>query len=148
MSIKEIMTSEVIAVTQETTVDEAARLLLEHKISGLPVVDEQQQVVGMVTEADLIYQAKELHTPAFTEILGGVIFLEDPDNFKKQLQKMSGYRVADVMTTPVFTVAADASKEEVATMMVEQGINRVPVVGTDGRLQGIVSRQDLLSAMF
>lgn len=147
MQAKDIMTKDVVTVTAGTTVREVAHLLIEYKISGLPVVDGENRVVGMVSEGDLIYQDKKLHTPAFLEILGGVIYLENPQRLGLDLQKMTAAKVADIMTPKVHTVYPDTPVEEIATIMVERQVNRVPVVSRDGRLEGIVSRQDLVRAM-
>lgn len=147
MLAKDVMTSDVIVVTKETTVTEVARLLVEHKVSGLPVVDEERRVLGMVSERDLIYQDKKLHTPAFLEILGGVIYLENPQRVASDLQKMTAAKVAEIMTSKVYSVKEDSPIEDIATIMVERQVNRVPVVDADGKLAGIVSRQDLVKAM-
>jgi CBS domain-containing protein len=147
MLAKDVMTSDVIVVTKETTVTEVARLLVEHKVSGLPVVDEERRVLGMVSEGDLIYQDKKLHTPAFLEILGGVIYLENPQRVASDLQKMTAAKVAEIMTSKVYSVKEDSPIEDIATIMVERQVNRVPVVDADGKLAGIVSRQDLVKAM-
>lgn len=147
MLAKEIMSSNVITVTRETTVSEVAKLLVEHKVSGLPVVDEESRVIGMVSEGDLIHQDKKLHTPAFLEILGGIIYLENPQRVAQDLQKMTASKVAEIMTPKVYTVKEDTTVESIATIMVERQVNRIPVVDTGGRLVGIVSRQDLVKAM-
>lgn len=147
MLAKEVMTSDVVVVSRETTVTEVARLLVEHKVSGFPVVDEEHRVVGMVSEGDLIYQDKKLHSPAFLEILGGVIYLENPQRVASDLKKMTAVRVAEIMTTKVYSVKEDTPVEDIATIMVERQVNRVPVLTADGRLAGIVSRQDLVKAM-
>jgi CBS domain-containing protein len=147
MLAKEIMTTNVVTVTREDTVDAVAKLLIEHGVSGLPVVDEERRVVGMVSEGDLIYQDKKLHTPAFLEILGGVIYLENPQRITQDLKKMTASKVAEIMTAKVHSVKEGAPVEDIATIMVERGVNRVPVVDAQGRLLGIVSRQDLVKAM-
>ncbi|EEG79002.1 CBS domain-containing protein [Dethiobacter alkaliphilus] len=147
MLAKEIMTTNVISVSQEATINDVAAILVEHRISGVPVVDKEQRVVGMVTEGDLIHQDKKLHTPAFLEILGGVIYLENPQRVAKDLEKMTATKVVEIMTRKVFTVKEDTPIEDIATMMVERQVNRVPVVDAAGKLTGIVSRQDLVKAM-
>jgi CBS domain-containing protein len=147
MLARDLMTREVITVNRETTVKEVARLLLEHKISGLPVVDKENRVIGIVSEGDLIYQDKKLHTPAFLEILGGIIYLENPNRLGQDLIKMTAVKVGDLMTTRVYTVREDAKLEDIATIMVEKKVNRIPVVDGAGRLAGIISRQDLVKAM-
>lgn len=147
MLARDLMNREVITVNRETTVKEVARLLLEHKISGLPVVDKENRVIGIVSEGDLIYQDKKLHTPAFLEILGGIIYLENPNRLGQDLIKMTAVKVGDLMTTRVYTVREDAQLEDIATIMVEKKVNRIPVVDGAGRLAGIISRQDLVKAM-
>lgn len=147
MLARDLMTREVVTVNRETTVKEVVRLLLEHKISGLPVVDKENRVIGIVSEGDLIYQDKKLHTPAFLEILGGIIYLENPNRLGQDLIKMTAVKVGDLMTAKVYTVREDATLEEIATTMVEKRVNRIPVVDGAGRLAGIISRQDLVKAM-
>ncbi|MBS3886381.1 MAG: CBS domain-containing protein [Dethiobacter sp.] len=147
MLAREVMTRDVVTVTLAASVTEVARLLVEHKVSGLPVVDEEHRVVGMITEGDLIYQDKKVHMPAFLEILGGVIYLENPQRIVNDLKKMTATKVAEVMTSKVYTVKEDASMEDIATIMVERQVNRLPVVDQNGKLVGIISRQDLVKAM-
>ncbi len=147
MVAKDIMTAEVITVTKDTAVAEVAQLLTENKVSGLPVVDQEGRVIGMVSEGDLIYQDKKLHTPAFLEILGGVIYLENPQRLGQDLSKMTAVKAGEIMTVKPYTVKEDATVEDIATIMVERQINRVPVVDNEGKLLGIVSRQDLVKAM-
>ncbi|MBT9140199.1 MAG: Hypoxic response protein 1 [Dehalococcoidia bacterium] len=147
MLAREVMTRDVVTVTLTASVTEVARLLVEHKVSGLPVVDEEHRVVGMITEGDLIHRDKKVHMPAFLEILGGVIYLENPQRIVNDLKKMTATKVAEVMTSKVYTVKENASMEDIATIMVERQVNRLPVVGQDGKLVGIISRQDLVKAM-
>lgn len=147
MLAREVMTRDVVTVNRAASVTDVARLLVEHKVSGLPVVDEEHHVVGMITEGDLIYKDKKVHMPAFLEILGGVIYLENPQRIVNDLKKMTATKVAEVMTSKVYTVKEDATMEDIATIMVERQVNRLPVVDQAGKLVGIISRQDLVKAM-
>lgn len=147
MLAREVMTRDVVTVNRAASVTDVARLLVEHKVSGLPVVDEEHRVVGMITEGDLIYKDKKVHMPAFLEILGGVIYLENPQRIVNDLKKMTATKVAEVMTSKVYTVKEDATMEDIATIMVERQVNRLPVVDQAGKLVGIISRQDLVKAM-
>lgn len=147
MTAKDVMTRDVVTAAPDMKISEVAKLLLAHNISGLPVVDGQNRLVGMVSEGDLIYQDKKLHTPAFLEILGGIVYLENPQRITKELQKMTAITVSEIMTTRVFTVKENTPIEEIATIMVEKKVNRLPVVGGDGVLIGIISRQDLVKTM-
>jgi CBS domain-containing protein len=141
------MSRDVLTVTKDTTIQEVAAILTGHKISGLPVVDSDGRVVGIVSEGDLIYQDKKLHTPAFLEILGGVIYLEDPKRVGQELMKMTAAKVVEIMTAKVYTVREDTTVSDIATLMIDRQVNRVPVLDGDGRLVGIVSRQDLIKSL-
>ncbi len=147
MLARDIMNREVVTVTRDTTIQEVARLLTEHRISGVPVVDEERRVVGIVSEGDLIYQDKKLHKPAFIEILGGIIYLENPQRLGDELMKMTAAKAGQIMTRKVHTAKEDTPVADIATLMVEHRINRVPVVDGAGRLVGIVSRQDIIKSL-
>ncbi len=143
MLAKDIMTTEVIAVKSQDLVEDVIKILMDKNISGVPVVDDDQHVIGIVTEGDLIYRSKKLKIPTFFSILDGYVFLESTKTIEKQLKKMVAYRVEDVMTTEVITVEEDQTVEEVATIMTKEKINRVPVI-KDNRLVGIISRRDII----
>lgn len=143
MLAKDIMTREVISVKSQDLVEDVIKILMEKNISGVPVVDDEEHVIGIVTEGDLIYRSKKLRIPTFFSILDGYVFLESTKTIEKQLKKMVGYRVEDVMTTEVITVEEDQTVEDVATLMTKEKINRVPVVAND-RLVGIISRRDII----
>ena len=147
MQAKEIMSREVITVTKDTTVNDAAKLLTEKGISGIPVVGEGNKVIGMVTGGDLIFQDRKLDPPAFIEILGAVIYLKDPKKYLEDFRKMIATRVEDIMTAKVVSVREDTSVEEIATLMIEKKVNRLPVLNEVGELVGIVSRQDLVKSL-
>jgi len=143
MLAKDIMTKDVISVKSQDLVEDVIKILMEKNISGVPVVDDEERVIGIVTEGDLIYRSKKLRIPTFFSILDGYVFLESTKTIEKQLKKMVGYRVEDVMTTEVITVEDDQTVEEVATLMTKEKINRVPVI-KDNRLVGIISRRDII----
>lgn len=145
MLAKEIMTVNVISVKKEDTVENVIKLLMDNNISGMPVIDEDNRVIGIVTEGDLIYRSKKLQIPSYFTILDSYIFLENPKTINEQLRKMVGYKVEDIMTEDVIMVDEDEEVEEIATIMTSKKINRVPVV-KDGKLVGIVSRRDIIRA--
>ena len=145
----EIMTADVITVSPDDDVEKVARLLLEHNISGLPVVDGEGKLVGIVSEGDLVLQEKKVKGPIYTIILGSVIYLESPQRFLEDVKRSTALRVNELMTSKkLYTADAEAGVEEVATMMVEKGINRVPVVDKNNKLLGIITRQDILKATY
>jgi CBS domain-containing protein len=146
LKVREIMQTEVITVGPETTVGELADMLAKNKISGVPVVDEQGGVLGMVSEADIILQDADLHFPYYIQFLESVIYLQSVRKFEERFRKAFGSKVTEVMSDEVVTISPDASVREAATIMADRKINRLPV--TDGgRLVGIVTRGDIVRAI-
>ena len=148
MLVKEVMTTEVIIVGPNDSVEECSRLLFENNISGLPVVDEEGTVVGMVTEGDLIRRAARIKAPGYLEILGGQIFLGNPNKFVQEIQRAMSYRAGDLMTDKVISINPDETIEEAATQMLNQGVSRLPVLDENQKLVGILSRRDVMQALY
>jgi len=146
MKVREIMTREVVTALPDTAVNLVARLMAGRGISGIPVVAASGELVGIVTELDMIVRNTRLEPPAFFQILDGRIPLETPAHYRKRMQHMLGALVRDVMTEDVVTISPDADVEEVASLMVKRRVNPVPVV-EEGRLVGIVSRADIIQMM-
>ena len=148
LRVDEVMTRKVIHVTIDDTVENCARLLMEHQLSGAPVLDKSGRVVGMLTEGDLIRSAAHYQAPGAIEILGGLIYLDDPLEFQENLRRATALRAGRLMTREVIMVAPQDTVEKAATEMVHHSIDRLPVVNEEGRLEGIVSRRDIMSALF
>jgi len=145
---RDIMTTNVITVNAGDDVEKMARLLLEHKISGLPVVDDNGKLVGVVSETDLVFQEKPVKGPFYVVLFDSPIYLESPNRFIHDVKRAVAQKVGDLMSAKPYTVGPDASIVEVATIMTEKGVNRVPVVDADGKLMGIITRQDIIKASF
>jgi CBS domain-containing protein len=124
------------------------RTLREHELPGVPVVDGDGRVVGMVTEADLVLpdDAGDLHIPHYINLFGGTVFLEPLSRFEGRLRKAFASKAEDMMTGDPETVAPDTTVREAARIIHESGHNRLPVV-EDGRLVGVVTRVDVLGAL-
>jgi len=146
MKVREIMTREVVTALPDTAVNLVARLMAGRGISGIPVVATSGELVGIVTELDMIVRNTRLEPPAFFQILDGRIPLETPAHYRKRMQHMLGALVQDVMSEEVVTISPDADVEEVASLMVKRRVNPVPVVEEE-RLVGIVSRADIIQMM-
>jgi CBS domain-containing protein len=146
--VREIMDPDPPTVTPETPVEEVIRLLGEHEVPGLPVVEADGRCVGIVTEADLVIadEQGDLHLPHYIELFGGIVFLEPLRRFEERLRKAFASRVEDMMTRDPTTVGPDTGAREAARIVSESGHNRLPVV-EDGRLVGVVSRADVLGAL-
>jgi CBS domain-containing protein len=146
LKVREIMTADVITVRPDTTVGELADILAKNKISGVPVVDDQGRVLGMVSEADIILQDADLHFPYYIQFLESVIYLQSVHKFEERFRKAFGSKVTEVMSDEVVAVSPDSTVREVATLMADRTVNRLPVT-EDGRLVGIVTRGDIVRAI-
>jgi CBS domain-containing protein len=140
------MQAEVVTIGPDATVRELADLLATRKISGVPVVDGEGTVVGVVTEGDIVLQDAGLHFPHYIQFLDSTIYLESVSKFEERFRRTFGTKVADIMSAEVVTVAPDASVYDVATMMADRDVNRVPVLEL-GRLVGIITRADVVKAI-
>ena len=148
MYIKDIMTKEVITVHENDTVEKCANILSTKDLSGLPVVDDNGKIIGMITEGDLIKRASRIEGPPVLEVLGGIFYLETPDKFMERLKKLTGSIVKEIMSKNVITVSPDKDIESAATLLVREKIKRLPVVDDSGNLVGIVSRKDIMHYLF
>ena len=143
MNAADVMVSKVITVRPDISVREIAEILLENRISAVPVVDENGAPVGIVSEGDLIHRVEtgtELHRSWWLEFLTGRNVLA------RDFVKSHARKAADVMTHPVITVTPDMPLGELASLLEKHRIKRVPVV-KDGRIVGIVSRANLVQAL-
>jgi CBS-domain-containing membrane protein len=141
MNVESVMTRSVIAVGPRASIEQAARLMVEHRISGLPVVDDTGVPVGMVSEGDLIVRQRPR-----PELRWWQLFFSDPERLAREYQKAIGTTVEEVMTRPVVCVRPDSSVEAAAALLHEHRVRRLPVVA-EGVLVGIVSRADLVKAL-
>lgn len=148
MKVKDIMTKEVVTVKEEDTVEIAANVLNDNSLSGLPVVDENKLLKGIITEGDLMRRVSRIDGPSYIEILGGIFALESKSKLAERLQKSMGYLVKDMMTEDVITIFEDATIEDAATLMVKEKVKRIPVVDEVGILIGIISRRDIMHHLF
>lgn len=142
------MTKEVITISKNDTVEKCANLLSRYELSGLPVVDNEGYIEGIITEADLIKHNTKVEVPAFLEILGGIIYLDNPNKYLENVKKSMGHFVQTVMTEEVVTVIEDEEVEAAANILVSKKVNRLPVVDVTGKLSGIVSRKDVMEHLF
>jgi len=145
-NVAEIMTKELITVRKETTIRELAELFVTHRISSLPVVDDNGSLIGIVTESDLVEQSKNVHLPTVISLFDWVIYLESEKSLEKELQKMGGRTVGDIYQKNTASIAGSASLSEAADMMSSRHTNSLPVVD-DGNLVGIVARIDIIRTL-
>ena len=147
MKVRDIMTTDVVSAKRGTPGNELAKLMGARDISGVPVLDDDGSVVGIVTELDMIVSNTRLDMPRFIQILDlGRIPLERRSDYEHRMRHMLGTRAEDLMSEEVVTVSPDDSVEGLAELMVKRRVNPVPVV-ENGKLVGIVSRADIIDMM-
>jgi CBS domain-containing protein len=142
MTVRDVMTRSVVSVRPGTPLKEVAQLLIDHRISGLPVVDDDGAVLGIVSEADFLVKeqgAEAVRHRPLARILG------ESRESRSQLAKIGALTAGEAMTAPAVTVSSGRRIAEAAAVMTARGLNRLPVVD-DGRLVGIVTRADLVRA--
>lgn len=146
--VSEIMDPDPATVTPEDGVEQVWKLMKEHELNGLPVVNDGGRCVGIVTEADLVIADEEgdLHVPYYIELFGGLVFLEPLRHFEHKLRKAAAVTVQELMTEDPITIEPDATVKRAARIIAESRHNRLPVV-EHGRLVGLVTRVDVLSAL-
>jgi len=140
------MTPDPITIGPDARVADAARIMTEKNIGSLPVV-ESGSLVGLVTEGDLIMQDVKLEFPTYFHLLDSYIMYPPAHaRFEGELKKAVAAKVRDVMTFDPITIQADAAIEDVATVLSERGVSRLPVLESE-RLVGIVSKHDIVRAI-
>ena len=142
---KDIMTTPVITVTPETDIKTLATLLTKNYISGAPVVDKKETLLGIVTESDLLLTEKPIHIPTFFILLDTLVYLENPFKMDKELKELTARTVADIYTQNCLTATPDTPVDKVASMMVAEKRYLLPVIDQDKQVIGIISRTDMMS---
>ncbi|MBW1675536.1 MAG: CBS domain-containing protein [Deltaproteobacteria bacterium] len=146
LSVKDIMTRDVIAVSPEMDIAHAARLLLEKSINGVPVVDGTGKLVGILCQSDLVAQQKKFPIPTLFTFLDGFIPMTSMKHLEKEVQKITAITVADAMSPNPVSIRPGASIEEVCTIMVDRNFHTLPVVDK-GKLVGILGKEDVLRTL-
>ena len=146
ITVKEIMTKEVLTVTRETSIKELSDLFIKHSVNGFPVVDGTGQLTGIVTEKNLIEQSKNLHIPTVIALFDAVIYLESGKKFEEEVKRYNATRVEDIYTKAVVTISPDTGIHEVASLMAEKSVHSIPVVESKTIL-GIVGKLDVIKGL-
>ena len=143
MKVKEVMVKEVDSLSPDISVKEAMDTLLKRKISGLPVIDQAGKLVGMFTEKNILSYL----LPSYIEKVGRFVYEENPKATKKKLTELCQIKVSQLMRKEVITAAEDVALCEAARIMLTQKARRLPVVDKEGKVVGIIAREDILRAM-
>lgn len=146
LTAKDIMSTELIAATPAEDVLKAAKAMIDNKINGLPVVDADGKLVGIITQSDLITQQKTIRLPSVFTILDGIVPLTSTKFLEQEIRKMSALKVEDAMTKNVVSVSPDTGVNELATIMIEKKFHTLPVVDNK-MLVGVVGKEDVLNTL-
>ncbi|NJL55275.1 CBS domain-containing protein [bacterium] len=146
-TVADAMSRDPIVVQPQTPLKEAIRILAERRISGLLVMDEQNKLVGVISESDLMWRESGVSPPPYVMFLDSVIYLQNPARYEEQLHKALGQTVGEVMSKNVITIHPDRPLQEAARIMHEKDIHRLPVVDASGQAIGIITRGDIVRSM-
>ena len=144
---RDIMTPEPEAVTETTGVQEVADLLLKSHHHGVPVVDEDNRLVGIVTDSDLVDRTKKVHLPTMITILDTLIPIGGFKQYSEDLRKATATSAGDLCTRDVDYVLPGAELDEVATLLSEHHIHMVPVLDEEEHLLGVITNTDIIRAL-
>ena len=145
MQVREIMSSPAITVTADVEIREVARIMRQNQISGVPVVDANGALEGLITELDLIARNAPVHEPRYIPVLSAMIpmNLEEYGNYKEQLRQALAINAGDLMTEDIPTATPDTPIEEALEKMLDAEVITLPVV-EQGRVVGVISRTDMV----
>lgn len=146
-TVGEVMSRDLITVKRQTPLGEAIKILAEKRISGLPVVDDAGELIGIISETDLMWQQAGVTPPAYFMIFDSVIYLQNPVNFQRDLHKALGQTVGEVMSKKPITISPDKPLPEAARLMRDRKIHRLPVLDDSGQIVGILTLSDIISEM-
>ncbi|MBW2606059.1 MAG: CBS domain-containing protein [Deltaproteobacteria bacterium] len=146
ITVRDIMTTDLIKVTPDMDIARAAKILLDNRINGVPVVDDSGLLVGLLCQSDLITQQKKLPIPTLFTFLDGLIRLTSMKQLEKQVGKIAALTVSEAMTPKPVTVKPDTGLETVAALMVDSNFHTLPVL-EDSELVGIIGKEDVLRTL-
>ena len=146
LKVRDIMTKEIISVSPETEIANAAKILLEKRINGMPVIDAFGRLVGIICQSDLVAQQKGIPIPSVFTLLESYIPLTSIKRLDKEMKKIAALTVREAMTPDPVTVSLETDIEEVAKLMVDKKYHTLPVVEGD-KVVGIVGKEDVLKTL-
>lgn len=146
LKAQDIMTKDPLTLRPEDDIAAAARIMVTKRINGLPVVDQDGTLVGIITQSDLVAQQKTLRLPSVFTLLDGYVPLASLDSLEAEFKKITAMTVAEAMTKDPATVALDTPLDHIAALMVDRQYHTLPVVD-HGRLVGVVGKEDVIRTL-
>lgn len=145
--VSDFMTCDPITVSPETPLKEAIKILADNHISGLPVLSAEQKLIGVISESDLMWQESGMTPPAYIMLLDSVIYLQNPATYDRDLHKVLGQTVGDIMTPKPLTIKPEKPLAEAARLLHERKVHRLFVVNDQNALLGVLTRGDVVRAL-
>ncbi|MFH1769690.1 MAG: CBS domain-containing protein [Parcubacteria group bacterium] len=144
--VRDFMTKHVITISPERSIIEAAQILFEHNFDGLPVTDDSNRLVGIITQYDLVSKGAKIHLPTFIQLMKELpVYKKDKGMIRPGLENIVSLKVADVMNAEPITIEPGRPVEDASMMFTEHhGVNPIPVVDVNRQLVGIISRYDIM----
>lgn len=145
-TVADVMTPDPILVKPETPLKEVIQLLAQNRVSGLPVVNDDGKLMGLISETDLMWQEAGISPPAYIMLLDSIIYLENPARYEQELHKALGQTAGEVMSTDPPVISPNKGIREAAKLMHEREVPRL-IVLDQGQVVGVISRGDIIQAM-
>ncbi|MCP4672842.1 MAG: CBS domain-containing protein [Desulfobacula sp.] len=146
ITARDIMETDVIKVSPDTDIVSAAQILLENHINGVPVVDADDKLQGLLCQSDLIFQQKKVSMPPVFSMLDSIIPLSSSKQFDEEFKKIAAINVDEAMVKNPVTAHLDMPISVIASLMVEKHFHTIPVV-EENRLVGIIGKEDVLKVL-
>lgn len=144
---KDFMTKYVFTVPPDITIHELIRLFVSHNVSAIPVVGEDNKLLGIVSEGDLLYKKVRPYIPQFIDVLGGTLYYCGYGRYEKSFRKLLATEASEIMTKNVRCVMPETDMTAITTLMVDEHLKSVPVVNEKNILVGMVTRHDILTVL-
>ena len=144
MKIQEVMNKYPVTVGKDAPISDVADLLVKYNLTAVSVVDDDNKLLGIISEGDLLYKKVRPHVPHYVNVLGASIYYNGIGEYNAQFKKLLASHVHELMTDEVITTTPDKDVEEIVSVMLDQHLKNVPVVDKEFRLIGILSRRDII----
>jgi CBS domain-containing protein len=146
LTVKDVMRRQVPVAAPTTGIAELARLMVEHRVPGVPIL-ENDQLIGIVTEGDLIQREASVDFPEVATFFDAIVYADTGEPLAEELRHVLATTAKELMTTPVISIRDFATLSELATLMVQRRINPIPVVDGERRIIGLATRSGLVEAI-
>lgn len=143
LTAAEIMNADVPALAPDATIADVLRAMVHHDTAGVVVV-ENDEIIGIITESDVVARQADVDAPVFVPFLDAIFAVDAGRQYQEEIRRALATSARDLMSSPVTSIRGEATLEEIATVMVDRDVHPLPVVGEDNRYIGVVSRRDLV----